>query len=76
MINQYKCIVTMSSLRKPQMPTAEFYLMLYLRKSFGTPAFFLTITQSVDDHTLPCLADSSASAHADAFGVSWLSSVD
>ena len=58
------------------MPTAEFYLLLYLQKSFGTPGFFLTITQPVDDLTLPCLAHSSASAHADAFSGSWLSSVD
>ena len=54
------------------MPTAEFYLLLYLQKSFGTPGLFLTITQPVDDLTLPCLAHSSASAH----GAQWWSSVD
>ena len=75
-IHQYKYIFEDRSLRNPQMPTAESYLLHYVRKSLGPPAFFLTITQPFDDHTLPCLANSSASAHADAYGVSWLSSVD
>ena len=60
------------------MPTPESFILLYLHKSLGPPNFFLTITQPVDDYTLLCLAHSSASAsaHANAFGVSWMSSVD
>ena len=56
------------------MPTAEFYLLRYLQKSLGPPTFFLTITQTVNDHSSAstCLAHSSASAH----GAQWWSSVD